>query len=134
MEQNKDIRVLLVDDEERFRTTMVATLERRGFQVKAVEGGVEALEEIRKNNIDVVVLDIMMPGMNGHKVLREINKLGLDLEVIMLTAHASMDSAFEGLHNNVFAYMCKPCDVELLINRIREAVGWRKLRAEGRNR
>jgi DNA-binding NtrC family response regulator len=134
MDRNKDIRVLLVDDEERFRTTMVATLEKRGFQVKAVAGGVEALEEIRKNNIDVVVLDIMMPGMNGHRVLREINKLGLDLEVIMLTAHASMDSAFEGLHNNVFAYMCKPCDVELLINRIREAVGWRKLRAQGRNR
>jgi len=132
MDENKLINVLLVDDEERFRVTMVTMLKKRGFEVRAVGSGIEALEEIRKNNIDVVVLDIMMPGMNGHRVLREINKLGLDVEVIMLTAHASMDSAFEGLHNNVFAYMCKPCDVELLVNRIREAVGWRKLWAESR--
>jgi len=130
MEQNRDINVLLVDDEERFRINMVTTLEKRGFSVKTAGNGIEALEAIRKNNIDVVVLDIKMPGMNGHRVVREINKMGLDIEVILLTGYASMDSAFEGLHNNVFAYMCKPCDVELLVNRIREAVGWKKLRAE----
>ena len=132
MRENITINVLLVDDEERFRVTMTTTLEKRGFGVKAVGDGIEALEEIRKNNFDVVVLDIKMPGMNGHRVLREINKLGLDVEVIMLTAYASMDSAFEGLYNNVFAYMCKPCDVDLLVNRIREAVGYKKPRAESR--
>jgi len=130
MNENKVINVLLVDDEERFRANMVTTLQKRGFTVKAASNGIEALEEIKKNHFDVAVLDIKMPGMNGHRVVREINKLGLDIEVILLTAYASMDSAFEGLHNNVFAYMCKPCDVELLVNRIREAVGWKKLRAE----
>ena len=100
---------------------MTATLEKRGFQVKAVGSGAEALEEVKRGGIDIVVLDIMMPGMNGHRVLREINKLDSDVEVIMLTAYASMDSALEGLHDNVFAYMAKPCDIELLINRIRES-------------
>ena len=121
MNKNKTINVLLVDDEDRFRATMTATLEKRGFQAKAVGSGAEALEEVKRGGIDIVVLDIKMPGMNGHRVLREINKLDSDVEVIMLTAYASMDSALEGLHDNVFAYMAKPCDIELLVNRIREA-------------
>jgi len=121
MTENKTISVLLVDDEERFRTTMTAALEKRGFGIKAVGGGIEAIEEIRKGDIDVVVLDIKMPGMDGHRVLREINRLKSDVEVIMLTAYASMDSATEGLRDNVFAYLAKPCDIGLLINRIHEA-------------
>jgi DNA-binding NtrC family response regulator len=123
MEDNdaKKIRVLIVDDEERFRTTTRTALEKRGFLVRTVGRGVEAVEEIRTGGIDVVVLDIRMPGMDGHAVLREINNLGSDAKVIMLTAYGSMDSALEGLRDNVFAYMAKPCDIALLTNRIREA-------------
>ncbi len=130
MNKNKIIKILLVDDEDRFRTTMVATLERRGFSVRAVASGSKAIEEIQKNNIDVVVLDVKMPGMDGHQTLREIKRLKPEVEVIMLTAYPSIDSSFEVLHNNVFAYLCKPCDVDLLVNRIREAMGWKELRAE----
>jgi len=121
MEESEAIKVLLVDDEERYRITTAHVLENRGFLVRAVASGREALEEIKKSDLDVVVLDIKMPGMDGHRTLREINKLKSDVEVIILTAHVSMDSAFEGLRDDAFAYLSKPFEIEGLMLIIREA-------------
>jgi len=121
MIRNETIRVLLVDDEDRFRVTTAATLKRRGFQVTAVDNGAEALEEVAKNSIDVVILDVKMPGMDGHMTLREMNKIQPDVEVIMLTGYGGLSSALEGWHEGVFAYLTKPSSIDFLVQRIREA-------------
>lgn len=126
MEKNKSIRVLVVDDEERFRVTATATLKKRGFEVEAVGSGLEAIENLKKNDIDVVVLDVKMPGMDGNEALRRIKILKPDLEVIMLTAHGSIDSALAGWRDEVFAYLAKPIDVEILVEKIRDAAAKRK--------
>jgi CheY-like chemotaxis protein len=112
---------LIVDDEDRFRVTTAATLKRRGFKVKAAASGVEAIEEIKKGDVDVVVLDIKMPCMDGHETLRELKKLRPDLEVIMLTGYGSLGSALADRRQGVFAFLTKPCSIDFLAERIREA-------------
>ena len=121
MPVKKPIRVLLVDDEERFLKTASATLKNRGFEVTAVPGGAEALKEIKKGEIDVVVLDVKMPGMDGNEVLQRIKGLKPKLEVIMLTGHGTMESALKGWHDEVYAYLTKPCDIEALTEKICDA-------------
>ncbi len=121
MSQNDSVSVLIVDDEERFRITTKATLERRGFQVSTASTGLEAIEEVKKRDIDVVVLDVKMPGMDGHATLHELKRIKPDIEVIMLTGHGSLDSAAEGWHEGVFAYLTKPSNIDFLAQRIREA-------------
>ncbi|RJP17514.1 MAG: response regulator [Candidatus Abyssobacteria bacterium SURF_5] len=115
------IHVLIVDDEERFRANTATILRKRGFSVTAVGSGIEAIEEIKKNQYHVVVLDIKMPGMDGHEALREIKRIKPDLEVIMLTGHGTPESAFTGLREGVFDYLGKPCDIDLLSRKIRSA-------------
>ncbi len=121
MKQEATIKVLLVDDEDRFRTTTATTLSRRGFQVATAAGGLDAIWEMERGAFDVIVLDIKMPGMDGHRVLRQIKKHRPEVAVIVLTGHVSMDSAFEALRDDAFSYLSKPCDIELLANRIRDA-------------
>jgi len=118
---DKNINVLIVDDEERFRQTTASILERRGFSVKAVGSGIEAIEEVKNNDLDVVVLDVKMPGMDGHEALKEIKKLSPDLSVIMLTGHGTPESALQGLSDGVFDYLQKPCSVDVLARKIYEA-------------
>ncbi len=121
MQENKPIRVLIVDDEERFRVTVEATLNHRGFLAKAVANGPEAIEEIKKGDIDVIVLDLKMPGMNGNEVLREIKNITPGARVIMLTGHGTLESALEGWIDGIFTYLTKPCGINLLAEKIRDA-------------
>jgi len=127
--ETRKIRVLIVDDEGRFRETTAAILGRRGLEVTAVGSGPEAIEAI-----DVVVLDIKMPGMDGHEALREIKKLKPKIQVIMLTGHGTPDSALVGLQDGVFDYLTKPCDIDLLSLKIREAFTREQGVAEGERR
>lgn len=121
MERARAIEVLIVDDEDRFRVTTTATLKKRGFRVKAAASGPEAIEEIRKGDVDVAVLDIKMPCMDGHETLREMRKLKPDIEVIMLTGYGSVGSAVSDRRQGVFAFLTKPCSIDFLAQRIREA-------------
>ncbi|RJP74678.1 MAG: response regulator [Candidatus Abyssobacteria bacterium SURF_17] len=121
MNETKPIRVLIVDDEERFRATTSAILKKRGFDVTAVGSGIEAIDEIKKRPLDVVVLDVKMPGMDGNEALREIKKIKSGLQVIMLTGHGTMKSALEGLREGVFDYLAKPCDIDVLARKIQSA-------------
>jgi CheY-like chemotaxis protein len=125
MDAEKNIEVLIVDDEDRFRVTTTATLKKRGFRVKAVASGLEAIEEIRKGDVDVVILDIRMPYMDGHETLREIKRLKPNLEVIMLTGYGSLGSALADRRQGVFAFLTKPCSIDFLAERIQEAVAKR---------
>jgi YesN/AraC family two-component response regulator len=109
--------VLLVDDDEIFREELGECLE--DYHVIEASTGSDALEFLRKpNEIDIVLLDVMMPGRKGTDVLSEIKRLEPEMPVIMLTGHSSKDTAIESLRGNADDYIEKPVDVVLLLERI----------------
>jgi len=111
------IRVLLVDDEEEFVETLAQRLEVREFEVATALGGAEALERIEEREIDVVVLDLQMPGVDGLEVLRELKRRKPLIEVIMLTGHATVETA------GAFDFLTKPTETEELLEKIGRAYG-----------
>ncbi|MCD6585469.1 MAG: response regulator [Desulfobacteraceae bacterium] len=117
---DKKIKVLMVDDEERFRATTSKILTRRGFDTIMAESGEAALEKLAENP-DVIILDIKLPGMDGHETLKEIKKQKPDLPVIMLTGHGALPSARQAHEQGAFDYLTKPCDIDVLAGKIKEA-------------
>jgi len=117
------IQLLLVDDEERFLETTKTLLEKRGVQTLTAANGLDAMKILRTNKVDVVILDVKMPGLDGVEVLRKIKQEHPLVEVIMLTGHASVESAIEGLKLGAFDYLMKPCDVSVLMEKVNEAFG-----------
>jgi len=117
-----DVRILLVDDEEAFVTAMARRLARRHVSAATAYSGDEALKKLEEDpEIDVVVLDVKMPGMDGIETLREIKRLFPTVEVILLTGHATFDSAMEGMKLGAFDYLMKPCDIEEVLAKANEA-------------
>jgi CheY-like chemotaxis protein len=119
------IKVLMVDDEAQFRATTQKILNRKGFETMIAASGEEALGKLGEAP-DVVVLDIKMPGIDGHQALQEIKKQKPDLPVIMLTGHGALPSATAALGKGAFDYLSKPCDIELLAAKIHEAYQYGK--------
>ena len=117
---SQKIKVLMVDDEAQFRATTERILTRRGFQTIVAESGEAAIEKLDEHP-DVVVLDISMPGMDGHDTLREIKRIQPDLPVIMLTGHGAQPSAREARAEGAFDYLVKSCDIDTLATKIIEA-------------
>jgi CheY-like chemotaxis protein len=117
---SKKIKVLMVDDEKQFRITTKKILQRKGFDTVMAASGEEAIDKLGEHP-DVVILDIKMPGMDGHQALREIKQRFPDLPVIMLTGHGARPSAAESLEKGAFDYLVKPCDVDLLVAKIKDA-------------
>ncbi len=115
------IRLLLVDDEEDFRITLANRLRKRGFEVTAVESGHSALEAMGTHTVDVAVVDVKMPGMDGLQTLRALKRCDAKIEVIMLTGHASVESGIEGMRCGAFDYLVKPCDISDLVMKIEDA-------------
>ena len=115
------IRLLLVDDEEDFRATLANRLRKREFEVTQAESGSRALEALKTRAIDVAVVDVKMPGMDGLETLREIKRVAPHIEVIMLTGHASVESGVEGMRLGAFDYIMKPCDINDLILKVEDA-------------
>lgn len=118
----RKLRVLVVDDEERLAQSIARLLSARGFDARPAFSGQQALNGIESGeDVDVVVLDIKMPGMDGIETLKAIKKSAPQIEVIMLTGHASLDSGTQAMRLGAFDYLMKPCDIETLVERIREA-------------
>lgn len=115
------IRVMMVDDEARFRDTTSKLLQKRGFETTIAASGEEALSLIKRAPQDVVILDVKMEGMDGHAVLSDIKKIAPETQVIMLTGHASPESAKTSLEHAAFDYLTKPCDIDILSIKINEA-------------
>jgi DNA-binding NtrC family response regulator len=113
--------VLLVDDEVPFVETMTKRLSKRQLMVLSAYSGREALEKLEKNAVDVVILDVKMPGMDGIETLREVKKAHPLVEVIMLTGHATVETAVEGMRLGAFDYLMKPCEIEELLAKVAEA-------------
>ena len=116
--------VLLVDDEAAFVETLVKRLKKRDLHVVAAHSGTEALARLGESgpiNIDVVILDVKMPGMDGLETLARIKEEHPLIEVIMLTGHATVESAIEGMKKGAFDYLMKPCDLDILLKKLNEA-------------
>ena len=124
------MKMMLVDDEERFLATTQKLLSRKGYDVATATSGAEALERLKSQNIHVVILDVKMPGMDGMETLKAIKSQYPLVEVIMLTGHATVESAVEGLKSGATDYLMKPTDIGDLIGKAEEAFAKRQLLEE----
>ena len=120
----ENARILLVDDETDFTDTMSQLLETRGYRVTAVNGGESAIKALGQGRYDVMVLDLKMPGMDGMATLKEAKKLELFTETLILTGHATVDTALEAIKLGAYDYLTKPCDIDELVQKIQGA--WKK--------
>ena len=113
--------VLFVDDEIDFLDTLMKRMKKRNVSVFGVNCGEDAIEYLKSHSTDVVVLDMRMPGMDGIETLREIKKLDPMLEVIMLTGHACLEAAQEGMELGAFDYLMKPINIDELLYKLQDA-------------
>jgi DNA-binding NtrC family response regulator len=120
-------KILLVDDEKTMVKYLSRRLVKRGFDVSVAYSGLSALEEIKKIDFDLVLLDVLMPEMDGIETLKEIKKIKPETEVIMLTGHASVEVGIEGMKSGAFNYIMKPFDPDELVKEINLACEHRRI-------
>lgn len=116
-----DFKVLLVDDEVEFLETLIKRMQKRAVDAAGVQSGEEALATLDQNPADVVLLDVKMPGMDGIETLREIKRRYPLIEVIMLTGHANVEVAVQGMELGAFDYLMKPMDIDELLYKVEDA-------------
>ncbi len=116
------LKVLLVDDEEEFVTTLSERMALKGVEPETAFSGDDALARVAERPPDIVVLDVVMPGLNGFDVLREIKRILPHIPVILLTGRGSTRDGIEGMRQGAFDYLMKPVDIEDLLAKINEAV------------
>lgn len=129
---NPSIRILLVDDESSIRLTLAALLERAGYNVYSAENGEEALEWLARQQFDMLVADLKMPGMQGMDVVSAAQQRQPDIVVIVLTGHGSLDTAIQSLHQGVFDYLLKTSDPASVVERVRAGIEERSQRLRRR--
>ncbi len=117
----KQINLLIVDDEEQFLKSMAKRLEVRDFNVIAVDRGEKAVEAAREHPIDIALVDLKMPGMDGEQTLAALKQQHRWMEVVILTGHGSVDSAVECTKSGAYSYLQKPCEWERLLSVLAEA-------------
>ena len=120
MEKNK-INLLIVDDEEQFLSSIGRSLELRDFNVIAVNRGEKAIEAARKHPIDIALVDLKMPGINGEETLKALKKEHQWMEVVILTGHGTIDSAAECTRSGAYSYLQKPCDLDRILEALKNA-------------
>ena len=125
-----ELTVLLVDDEPDFRELLAKRLGKRKLRVLEAPSGERALELLTPE-IDVVLLDVKMAGLSGIETLQRIKQRLPGLQVIMLTGHANVEVALEGMALGAFDYLIKPVDLDNLVYRIQDACKTRQLAATG---
>ena len=118
------VKILIVDDEKDFVEMFSLRLTRQGEKVSVAYSGQEALDLLEKTKIDVVILDIRMPGMDGIETLKRIKSSYPLVEVIMLTGHGSTETAVEGMKEGAFDYLLKPADFEDISEKVANA--WKR--------
>ena len=119
-------KVLIVDDEKDFLEAIVARFRLRGFAAQGASDGQTALDNLRMELPDVVVLDLKMPGLDGLEVLRCIKRDHPKVEVVILTGHGSPEAGMEGVSLGAFAYLVKPVKISELVEKVEEALEWRR--------
>jgi two-component system OmpR family response regulator len=115
------LKVLLVDDEEEFVSTLSERLQLRNITTLVATDGEEALQIIDTDKPPVVVLDVLMPGMGGLDVLRQIKRSYPHIQVIILTGRGSTKEGIKGMRLGAFDYLMKPVKIEMLIQKMNKA-------------
>ena len=116
-----EYRVLLVDDEEEFVSALSERLMLRGIEADSALNGEEALALMVEKEFEVVILDVLMPGLGGLEVLKQIKSTHPNTQVILLTGHASTREGIEGMRLGAFDYLIKPVDIEEMLEKMKEA-------------
>jgi DNA-binding response OmpR family regulator len=124
-------KLLIIDDEEAFRETLGKLFTSRGFDVSTASDGALGMRAVLRGGIDVAILDVKMPGLDGIETLREVKRIQPDLEVIILTGHLLKSTEQEGLKLGAFAYLTKPCTFADLIATVVAALEARATRLAG---
>ena len=114
-------RVLVVDDEKDFIELFVNRFRKRNLDVSGVDSGYAALDFLAQSPVDVIVLDVRMPGIDCIETLKEIKKRHPAVEVIMLTGHGSVESGLQGMSYGAYDYIMKPFAIDDLLERINKA-------------
>jgi DNA-binding NtrC family response regulator len=118
---NHKINLLIVDDEVQFLESISKSLEVRNFKVIAVDRGEKAIEAARDNPIDVALVDLKMPGINGEETLKALKAEHKWMEVVILTGHGTIDSAVECTKSGAFSFLQKPCNLDDLLEALKDA-------------
>ena len=116
------VKVLLVDDEEEFVSALAERLDIRGIEALIATDGEQALEMLETDTFNVIVLDVIMPGISGLEVLQRVKAKEIDTAVILLTGHGSTKEGLEGMRMGAFDYLMKPLDIDDLISKMNDAI------------
>ena len=130
MTQLEEVSVLLVDDEVEFVETLTKRMKKRKLKTSSVNSGEDALEFLGQHPTDVVILDVKMPGIDGIQTLREIKQKYPLIEVIMLTGHANVEVAIQGMEIGAFDYLMKPMAIDDLVYKIQDAYKKKSIQEE----
>lgn len=126
----KSFQILVVDDEKDYRDVLQMILSGKGYSVEACDNGKSALKKLEKKVFDLVITDLFMPVMDGRQLLEEIKKREYDTEVIMLTAHGTIEKAVDAMKAGAYTYVTKGRDPEEMFMEIRRIEDARKLRRD----
>jgi DNA-binding response OmpR family regulator len=124
--------ILVVDDEPVARQSLTDILRLEGYHVTAVPNGELAVDHLRMYSVDLIVLDLRMPGMNGLDVMQVVGQIAPDTEVILLTAHGSMESAVEALRHRVHDYLLKPASPSQIVESVKRGLDRRSAKMQKR--
>jgi DNA-binding NtrC family response regulator len=115
-------KILIVDDEREFVAILTQRLTKRDYSVTFAHTGKDALAQLEEyKDIEVVILDVKMPGLDGIETLRLIRKKWPLIEVIMLTGHSTLDSAINAIKLGAYDYLLKPIELEQLVSKVKKA-------------
>src|ERR1700756_1478194 len=120
---HKSLRILFADDERSLQEFMRSELPRLGHEVTVCPDGKTALKTLEKSTFDAAILDLRMPGMTGIEVLEQLKHSSPDTEAIVMTGHASMETAIEAVRLGAFDYITKPCklsEIEAILRKVAE--------------
>jgi DNA-binding NtrC family response regulator len=116
-----EAKILLVDDEPEFTRVLSERIQSRGVDVDTAASGREALEKVKNRSYDAIVLDLSMPEMDGLETLRRLVADHPDLQVILLTAHATLEKGIEAIKIGAMDFLEKPAEIQRLMDKIRQA-------------
>src|SRR5438270_1746443 len=123
IEPHRALRILFVDDEKPLQELLRSELPRLGHEVTVCPDGKAAVKALEKGRFDAAILDLRMPGMSGIEVLEHLKRVSPDTEAVMMTGHASMETAIEAMRLGAFDYITKPCklaEIEALLQKVAE--------------
>jgi len=125
--------ILIVDDEPVARKSLTDILRLEGYSVTSVANGQAAVEHVRTTHIDLMVVDLRMPGMDGLEVVQVTNQLAPDVEIVLLTAHASTETAIQALRLRIHDYLQKPAPPAQIVASVKKGLERRKTRMEAKS-